>query len=241
MPTETIYPQSRFKAVIFDLFGTLIDDFASSGGARHVEQMAAALQVPYEPFMQLWSQTLEMRIVGEFQTVEANLSYVCGKLNVRPGAAEIAQAVDIRMRHMRRVLQPTPGAIDTLAQLRQRQFAIGLISNASIEIPLLWRETAFADLVDHPVFSSRARLRKPDVRIYRLACERLRVKPEECLYLGDGEDYELTGAAKTGFYPVLVRKPREKTSGKAHEEAREWQGPSIATLADVLDLVENKQ
>jgi putative hydrolase of the HAD superfamily len=237
MPTETIYQDRRFRAVIFDLFGTLIDEFAAAGGAMHVEQMAAALQVPYEPFAQLWRETLGMRIIGEFQTVEANLTYVCEKMNAQPGAAEIARAVEIRMRHMRRVLQPRPGAIDTLAELKRRQFTVGLISNASIEIPMLWGETAFADLVNHPVFSSSARLRKPDVRIYRLACERLGVQPQECLYLGDGEDYELAGAATAGFYPVLVRRPREKTSGRAHEEARNWHGPSIATLTEVLELV----
>jgi hypothetical protein len=53
--------------VIFDLFGTLVDDFGSSGGTAHMENMAAALGVPYEQFNFAWRQTTEMRIIGAFE------------------------------------------------------------------------------------------------------------------------------------------------------------------------------
>lgn len=228
-----------YTTVIFDLFGTLIEDFAS-GGAGHAERMAAALRVPSEPFMRLWRQTLEMRIVGEFQTVEANVIYVCEKMNARPGKAAIAEAVEIRMRQMRQVLQPRAGAVDILTELKRKRFTIGLISNASIEIPILWSETAFAPLIEQPVFSSRARLKKPDVRIYALACERLGIHPSESLYVGDGEDHELAGAAAAGLHPVLFRRPATNISGRSHEEARQWQGKAIADLAEVLELLRDR-
>jgi putative hydrolase of the HAD superfamily len=233
MPTH-IYPQSRLKAVIFDFFGTLVGDFGSSVGQMHTE-MAEALGVPYEPFMALWNQTLEMRIVGAFETVEANIDHVCQMMKVCPSAEQIRKAVEIRMSYIKRALQPRPDAIDTLTKLKNQAYKIGLISNASIEIPLLWHETAFAHLINEPIFSSRAHLKKPDHRIYHLACERLAVRPESCLYVGDGEDQELAGAAKIGLHPVLIR--TSQPASKSHQEAREWQGTIIATLAEVLELV----
>lgn len=225
----------NFTAVIFDLFGTLIDDFVSSAGQMHKE-MAAALAVPYEPFNTLWNQTLEMRIVGAFETVEANIDHVCRTMNVCPSVEQISKAVEIRMSYIKRALRPKPDAIDTLTELKNQTYKIGLISNASIEIPLLWHETAFANVIDKPVFSSRAHLKKPDVRIYYLACECLAVRPESCLYIGDGEDRELAGAAKIGLHPVLIRTSHQSHS-RSHQEAREWQGTSIARLTDVLELV----
>ena len=75
----------KFKAIIFDLFGTLVDDFGSSVGQMHHE-MAAALAVPYEQFMEFWGQTAKMRIIGVFDTVEANIEYVCDAMKVRPGS-----------------------------------------------------------------------------------------------------------------------------------------------------------
>ena len=225
----------KFGAVIFDLFGTLVDDFVSSVGQMH-QEMAAALAVPYEQFMQVWRQTSEMRIIGAFETVEANIKYVCDAVNVRPGAEQIAKSVEIRMKYIRQALQPRPDATATLSQLKNQGYKLGLVSNCSIEIPILWHETAFANFIDTPIFSGRVHLRKPDPRIYHLACERLGVAPETCLYIADGEDHELTAAAKVGLHPVLVRTSQETTS-KSHQEAREWQGTTIASLVEVLQLV----
>jgi putative hydrolase of the HAD superfamily len=226
----------KFKAVIFDLFGTLIDDFASSAGRMHIE-MAAALDVPYEPFMSHWNQTLEMRIVGDFQSVEANIEYVCDALKLSPRADQIDQAVGIRMEYIKRALQPRPDAIETLSHLKNYGYKMGLLSNCSIEIPMIWPETDFADVIDVPTFSAVARLRKPDTRIYHLACERLAVMPESCLYIADGEDHELAAATEVGFHPVLIRGSSQRAHGASHQEAREWQGRTIGRLTEVLQLV----
>ena len=40
-------------------------------------------------------------------------------------------------------------------------------------------------LFDHVIESSKAGVRKPDPRIYRMMCDALRVKPEACVYLDD--------------------------------------------------------
>jgi len=225
-----------YSAVIFDLFGTLVDDFASSVGQMHAE-LAVALEVPYEPFMQLWRQTSHMRTIGVFQTVETSIEHVCGVMGVQVGAEQMTKAVEIRLRHIRRMIEPRPDAVATLARLKNQDYKIGLISNCSIEIPILWQETAFANLVATPIFSCRERLKKPDPHIYHLACERLGVMPEHCLYIADGEDYELTAAAKVGLHPVLLRTSSQETRGELHQETREWQGPTIAGLPEVLQLV----
>jgi putative hydrolase of the HAD superfamily len=227
----------NYSAIIFDLFGTLVDDFASSVGQMH-QEMAAALAVPYEQFMQLWGQTAKMRIIGAFETVEANIKYVCDAMNARPEADQISQAVEIRMKYIREALRPRPDAVTTLRQLKEQSCKIGLLSNCSIEIPILWPQTTFADLVENPVFSSRERFKKPDLRIYHLACERLGVTPERCLYIADGEDHELTAAAKAGLHPVLIRTSSQETRGESHQETREWQGATITGLAEVLRLVD---
>jgi len=226
----------KFTAVIFDLFGTLVDDFGSSAGQMN-QELAAALGVPYEPFMQLWSQTLQMRAIGAFQTVEASIEHVCLAMEMQVGAEQIKKAVEIRLQYIRQALKPRPDAEATLAQLKHQGHKLGLLSNCSIEIPILWRETAFANLIDTPIFSSRARLKKPDPRIYHLACEYLDVMPERCLYIADGENHELTAAAKEGMHSVLIRTSSQETRSKLHQEAREWQGTTIAKLPEVLQLV----
>jgi putative hydrolase of the HAD superfamily len=126
--------------------------------------------------------------------------------------------------------------VATLARLKDQDYKIGLISNCSIEIPILWQETAFANLVATPIFSCRERLKKPDPRIYHLACERLGVTPKECLYIADGENHELTAAATVGLHAVLLRNSTLQNRLELFRESREWQGATIQSLAEIVRL-----
>jgi putative hydrolase of the HAD superfamily len=226
----------KFHAVIFDLFGTLVDGFVSSVGQIHAE-LPAALQVPPEQFVQMWRQTSEMRTNGTFQTVEASIKYVCDNIGVQVTAEQMTKAVEIRLRHIKYALKPRRDAVATLVQLKSEGHKLGLLSNCSIEIPILWPETEFADLIESPIFSSRECLKKPDPRIYYLACERLGVTPELCLYVADGENHELAAAANVGLHPVLIRNSSQDNGNELLREAREWQGSTVCTLLELLELV----
>ena len=140
------------------------------------------------------------------------------------------------MEYVKQTLRPRPDAVETLSRLKADGYKTGLLSNCSIEIPLLWPQTPFANLIDTPTFSSRVRMKKPDIRIYHLACERLGVISDSCLYIADGENHELTAAAKVGLHSVLIR-PSQKTRGESRQEANEWQGTTIARLTEILQLV----
>jgi putative hydrolase of the HAD superfamily len=226
----------KFNAVIFDLYGTLVDDFASSVGQLHVE-FVKTLAAPPDSFMKLWRETTEMRVIGAFQTVEASIEYVCNLLGVPITMEQLTRAVEIRLQLIKRTLTPRPDALETLARIRNNGYKIGLLSNCSIEIPIVWPETAFADLVDSAIFSSREGLKKPDPRLYRVACERLGMKPEDCLYIADGENYELAAAAKVGLHTLLLRNSSRDNGSELLREAREWQGDLIDSLTDVWQRV----
>ena len=89
---------------------------------------------------------------------EESIEHICGLLGARVTAQQMKQAVDIRLRLTRHALTPKPDAIATFEQLRADGFKIGLLSNCSIEIPIVWPETEFAELFHSTVFSSRERI-----------------------------------------------------------------------------------
>jgi len=98
-----------------------------------------------------------------------------------------------------------------------------------------------APLFDAALFSSRVGLRKPDPRFYALACERLDVQARGCLYVGDGDGRELTGAQAAGMDAVLICLAGEESFVLAREEARDWTGPRIQSPAEVLNFVVSKE
>jgi putative hydrolase of the HAD superfamily len=127
---------------------------------------------------------------------------------------------------------PRPGVIDTLAELRRRRIRTGLITVCSEDAVDVWEETPFAGLFDAEVFSCSCGLRKPDPRIYRLALDQLGVAPSEALFVGDGANDELAGAERAGMRAILVHRPGEEP---AWPEVREWPGPRITAIPDVLE------
>src|SRR5688500_14524596 len=114
----------NYATVIFDLFGTLVDDFAVSVGQMNAE-LVAALGVPDEQFTQVWREITEMRSNGAFQTVEASIEYACAVMGAQVSAQQIAQAVEIRLRHTRQALEPRPNAVATLMRLKSAGYKLG--------------------------------------------------------------------------------------------------------------------
>jgi putative hydrolase of the HAD superfamily len=229
----------KLQAVIFDLFGTLVDDFGRWIGHMQPD-LIAALGVPSEPFTEIWRRTSEMRTIGKFQTVEASIEYVCGLMRTRVTPEQMTKAVEIRLRNIRRGLDPRADVVETLGRLKIAGYKIALLSNCSIEIPILWPETELADLFDTAVFSSRECLKKPDPRIYQLACQRLGLEPEACLYIADGENHELAAAAQLGLRAILFRNSSQESRGELLREAVEWQGDSITRVTEVLQRIQTK-
>ncbi len=225
-----------YEAVIFDLFGTLVDNFSFLEYKQALSQIASILSLPSEIFSRLWVETSNQRAIGFFKTIDENIRYVYKTLDVIVDDDRIKKAIQIRFDSARKALKPKPDAIETLSKLRKRGFKIGLISNCSAEIPVLWEEMLFAPIIDVAIFSSSVGLKKPDPRIYRLVCEKLNVKPQNCIYIGDGDSHELTGANEVGMCPVLIRDPNEKDPYYIDED--DWNGPKISTLKEVLNLLE---
>jgi len=228
----------KYDAVIFDLFGTLIDNYSVDEHERVLQEMAGALGAPGDDFARLWVEMYDDRVTGVFPTLEANIEHICRLLEVNVDAARIGDALRIRLDLTRRTLVPRDGAVETLARLKAAGRKTGLITDCSEAVPRLWHETPFAPLVDAPVFSCTVGLKKPDPRIYRLACEQLAVAPQKCLYLGDGGSRELTGALEVGMHAVLIRVPYEDTYEPHRIDVENWQGASIRALKEILALAE---
>jgi len=223
----------KYKAVIFDLFGTLVKGIPKEKYDRHLSEMADALGVTTEDFRRLWTvNTFEARATGVFANLEANMGQIYQLLGRTEDVSRITEAAKIRRDFTQQQLSPQPYAVETLTALRSTGCSTGLISNCSSEVPLtlLWYAAPLASLVDHPIFSCQVGYTKPDERIYRLCCERLGMPPQECLYIDDLIPY-LAGAARIGMHGVLARLPGEDVSS---EEG--WQGPVISALKDVLKL-----
>jgi putative hydrolase of the HAD superfamily len=226
----------KYKAVLFDLFGTLVDNFSRASYESVLADMALVVGVPREDFVRLWFETYQERNTGIHPTPQFSLRFICMELDIDVTEEQIQRAAHIRLDYSRSALEPRADTIDTIKQLKAANIKTALISDCTGDIPMVWESTKFAGILDATVFSCEVNAKKPDPAIYRAATERLGVNPGECLFVGDGGSEELSGARQLGMTAVLIRDPDE---GDYQMMTREddWDGPRIKYLREVLDLV----
>jgi putative hydrolase of the HAD superfamily len=226
-----------YRAVIFDLFGTLIPNFSLNEYHLTVTRMAFILGVPEAVFWELWSATFTDSILGILPDPQARIIHLCQKLGMVPPKEKIEEAARLRFEYEAQTMIPRPEAVEVLATLKSGDYRIGLITDCSFEAAAIWKDTPLAPFFGVTVFSCLAHIRKPDPRIYRLALEQLHVAPGECCYIGDGSSKELSGAQNVGLRAVQLRIPAEDDPDVYRVDREDWQGETIQSLNEVPGLV----
>jgi HAD superfamily hydrolase (TIGR01509 family) len=207
------------RAVVFDLWGTLID--ASAEELRALRRRTARRAgIEEERFDSLWAETYRERETGPILPA-------LRAVGIADEALE--EILAWRREVIQKALVPADGALDVLADVRRRGLRTGLITMCTQEVSELWPQTELAPLIDESVFSCEVGLAKPDPRIYELLCERLEVAPADALYVGDGANDELPGAERAGMRAVLLDGP----------SAPAWGGERIPALRELTSLIDD--
>jgi putative hydrolase of the HAD superfamily len=215
----------RFRAVIFDLWQTLVPfpvESANEMYGRLVETWGA----DPDTFRELWHRR---RLERETGPMEPHLRSIAEELQL---TGDLDAIIRIRRDWTLGALVPRPEALPTLAELRSRGHKLGMISACSEDVVEVWDRTALAGLFDSTVFSCSVGVSKPDRRIYELCADELGVEPRDCLFVGDGANDELPGAERAGMRALQLRSPGERLT----PEGERWTGDYVERLSDVLEL-----
>jgi len=228
------------RAVIFDLYGTLIDLFSWETAQKVLAEMAEALSLPVKLFQRLWTDTYPERVTGAFPDSESYLLDLYKRLRTVPCETGLRTAIDVKNEFTRSLMVPRPDAEQTLTRLKQAGLKLGLLTNCSWEVPTYWNQTPLGPLMDAAVFSFAVGCKKPDRRIYEITSERLGVQLNDCIFVGDGGNQELEGAEAVGMTAVMIRTPEDDLHNPRRTASDAWSGPRISRLSEVFDIVLTK-
>jgi putative hydrolase of the HAD superfamily len=99
-----------------------------------------------------------------------------------------------------------PDIKETLAKLQELGLKLGIVSNTFVSGHSLEKHLEQLGLLEFfpmRVYSYEFDFRKPDVRILRIAAERIGHEPEHIAYIGDRIDKDIIPALRLGMQPVL--------------------------------------
>jgi putative hydrolase of the HAD superfamily len=165
---------------------------------------------------------------------------LAARLGALPDRHRVRRAFGARIAAVRRDTVLRRESVPVLRALRRHGVRTAVVTDCCHELPRLMHQLPVARLLDTKVYSIDIGQCKPDMTMYVAACKRLRVRPQDCLYVGDGGSRELTGAAAVGIPAVRLATP-DLTRHLTFQADTNWAGPTIDTLRDVLPLVGRDQ
>ncbi len=227
----------KYKAVIFDLFGTLVRSFTRQEYDQVDAQMAKAISVPYPEFWRLMGETFHDRSLGHYGSMEENIQDICCRLGVEADTTQITQAAKYHYEFMSHAIVPEQEVLEALSMLKTRGLQLGLISNCGPDVPLIWEQSPLAQLIDIAVFSCEEHVSKPSIGIYQVSSHRLQTEPQKCIYVADGSSEELTSAAATEMLPILKRTDLNDVYDKQRPEVTSWRGLAVDEIRELPDML----
>lgn len=215
------------KAVLFDFDETLQDRTLAFEGYMDAfldEYLPNISQKEREAHKQ------DMRITGNGGYVNrvewcTNLVKMWGWENA-PDATVLANHYDYNFGDFNVIFE---NSIPLLKELNARGYLTGVITNGPSVLQNHKMDTSglrpYCDIV---VVSGDEGVHKPDPRLFEITAERLGVKPQECVYVGDHPVNDIQGALSAGMGAI-----RMNFGWFKNKDLR----PDVPVITDIIDVL----
>jgi len=192
------------KAVIFDLDNTLIDFMRMkklSCEAAMDTMISAGLKIEKKKGMKILFQLYHEHGLEYQKIFQAFLKKVLGRIDY----GIMASGIVAYRRVKEGLLYPYPNVVPTLNELKKK-YKLAILSDA-LRIQAWIRLVAMniQDKFDIVVTFDDTKTRKPNKKPFLYALKKLRLKPEECLMVGDSLKKDIVPAKKLGFRTAFAK------------------------------------
>jgi putative hydrolase of the HAD superfamily len=204
-----------YRAILFDLFGTLIAYGDIAAGTRvawegiHRVLLRLGCEVPYAEYATFWQEQFNTPLAPGEDVAETPFVSKLLRLFASyhlPADSEAAwEAAQACLAGWESEIALPADTIPTLRSLREG-YDLALVSNFD-HPPFarsLLERLGLTEEVDLIVISGELRIDKPDPRIFQHALRAFACAPEEAVFVGDSLESDIAGARAVGCWPVLI-------------------------------------
>jgi putative hydrolase of the HAD superfamily len=193
------------KAVIFDLDNTLVDFMRMklvSCDAAINAMIGAGLKIERKKALKILFDLYNRYTLEEKTIFQKFLREVEGKINYRILASGIVAYRRVRSGF----LEPYPGTDYVLLKLKDKGIKLGILTDApKLKAWLRLASMRLSNFFDVVVAMEDSKKQKPHERPFKIMLDKLKVKPEECLMVGDRPERDIEGAKKVGIKTCFAK------------------------------------
>ncbi|MBH0359952.1 HAD family hydrolase [Bacillus toyonensis] len=191
------------RAVLFDLDGTLLDRRQSLEQFIRDQYNRFAFHLINIEKFEYCSRFLELDNNGYTWKDKVYSTLLC-EYNITTLTPE--QLLHDYITNFRHHCIPFPNMHELLQQLKQLNIKIGIITNGFTEFQMSNLQALNIHTYTNTILVSEAEgIKKPHPEIFKRALQKLNVKAEECLYVGDHPENDALGSEQVGILGVWKR------------------------------------
>ena len=236
----------RYKAVFFDLGGTLRIALLEEAWMRHARRKMAEIAgspVPYEEFYQMIEERYEpyrdwaLRENKESGDEELWCKWLLPDYD-QARVKQVCHELSFQYRQCKGRRIVVDGGVEVIKGLHERGYKLGIISNliGENEVPDWLEEDGLDQYFDSVILSSVCGLRKPCFEIYQLAAKEMGVELSECVSVADNIKRDIPGAKKAGVgCNIIFSSPEKKHPVEYTDENRP--DAVIEDFREILNLL----
>lgn len=225
---------TMIKAVLFDLDNTLIDFMKVkklSVDAAINAMLAAGARISKKRATKILYQLYKQHGIEHQQIFQKFLRAVLGKLDYKV----LAEGIVAYRKMQAGILLPYSDVIPTLKKLRQQRLKLAIVSDAPrMRAWLRLVEMKIHNFFDVVVCHEDTGHYKHTGLPFKRALKLLRLKPEQCLMVGDWPERDIVGAKKLGIRTIFAR---YGTTKKIRNSGADFEIDSVRGVVDVVKRV----
>lgn len=114
--------------------------------------------------------------------------------------------------------------VEEVLRALSRRYKVAVLANTISEVPhICLSQFELRKYIDLIVCTGELHIRKPSPKAFRYVLEKLGVKPEEAVHVGNTFKTDILGAIETGITPIWINR----------EEKETWSGYKIESICDL--------
>ncbi|EMR73150.1 haloacid dehalogenase superfamily enzyme, subfamily IA [Thaumarchaeota archaeon SCGC AB-539-E09] len=168
-----------------------------------------------------------VRMKGKEMTFEDVYDIFLGRLEIPGDRETLDELHDNYRNHLRTDFLP---CVEYVLKNLAEKYKVALLSNTMSDQPrLLLSENGFDKYFDLIICSRDLGLRKPNPKLFKYILEKLEVKPNEAVHVGDSVKEDMIGARDSDVTGIWIKTPDQPS----------WSGYAISSICELPEFLEN--
>ncbi len=202
------------KAIIFDFWGTLVENGIFPSPVRQVKYL---LRIE-EPFPDYIVKFEKVFMLKKYDDLYAAFIAVCEAFEIEPERFILDKLVGMWNKH-KLLAKPFRETVEVLEKLKKEGYKLALVSNTDcFTTDEVLDKYNLRKYFDEVILSYKVGMLKTNPNMYLLVLEKLILDKSDALVVGDSLETDINGAKDAGIKAVLVdRRDHREFSPKVRE------------------------